>query len=134
MKFLVIFVFLFSACGIQRKSNLAFSKTERQQLQNHQSNHDSDNPMWIGDFIEFLFTGNFEHSHLHHDQGEDKAKATEHEHHHQHHSFISVVYADCMPEIFHFYFENKKLKWPLALDLNQNKSFQSELLRPPIYI
>ncbi len=125
MKCVIAFLFLFFTCGIQQKPNPQFFNTQQNQLHGNENDH----PMLIGDMVQFLFTGNFEHTHFHHDQNEDES----HQHPHQHSSFISAFFAYYMSETFQFRFENLKLKWPHDLDLNLNESFQSELLRPPIY-
>ncbi len=125
MKCVIAFLFLFFTCGIQQKSNPQFFNTQQNQLHGNENDH----PMLIGDMVQFLFTGNFEHTHFHHDQNEDES----HQHPHQHSSFISAVFADDIPATFQFHFVNFKLKWPIGLNLNLSKTFQSELLRPPIF-
>ncbi len=126
MKSIIAFVFLFFTCGVQQKSNSQFFNTQQNQMHSNQNDH----PMQVSELVEFLFTGNFEHTHSHHDQNEGEA----HQHPHQHTSFVSAVFADDIPAAFQFHFVNLKLKWPIDLDLNLNKTFQSELLRPPIFI
>lgn len=101
VKYIMIFVFLFFACGLQQKPEISCFNTQPNQVHSH----DNDHTIKVGDFFEFLLTGNFEHTHSHHDQNEEEA----HEHPHQHSSVVSVAFADYIPEIFHFNFENFKL-------------------------
>lgn len=121
----MIFVFLFFAFGLQQKSNLAYLNTQQNQLHSEENDHQ----ILIEDFFEFILTGHFEHTHSHHDSDAE----SEHEHPHQHSSMASVAFMDFMPAVFQFHYESLKLSWPVDIELNLKKSFQSELLRPPIY-
>lgn len=121
----MVFVFLFFACGLQKKPTVADFFSQKNSLHSTQSNHQ----ILVEDFFEFILTGHFEHTHSHHDSDEEPA----HEHTHQHSSATAIALIDFMPAVFQFHYESLQLSWPLRTELNLKKSFHSELLRPPIY-
>ena len=82
----------------------------------------------LTDLVEYIFTGELEHSHSH----DDEDTNNNHEHSHHHVSTLSPTIGDFITETFHFQNSLVKFSWPVKAQLVLFKSFQSEILRPPI--
>ncbi len=123
MRFLLVILFIFSTTGFQ-KNLVSFFMSQASNLHVHQ-----DSQILLTDLVEYIFTGHIEHSHSHHDEDAD---SNNHEHSHHHVSTLSPTVGDFMTETFQFHNSLVKLSWPVKAQLVLFKSFQSEILRPPI--
>ena len=82
----------------------------------------------LNELLEIVFTGHVNHAHAHNDHDEDAS----HSHPHEHASLKLVLLFDFLPAAFNFTFDSFKSPWPNELHMNLAKSFQCEILKPPI--
>lgn len=121
MKYITLAIFFtFAFCLQHRSEDL---KMQTLELHTH-----ADDSVLLEEIAEFLYTGQFEHSHSHDDHDTD----AQHTHSHSHGSpiFNSIVF---IPAFFVFNTPIQKLIWPDRDSANLTKSYQSEILRPPIF-
>lgn len=125
MGYIITALFFFGAFCMQQKTVMNFFERSNSTVELHTH---SDESFELDELLEIVFTGHVNHTHEHNDHDEDTAHS--HQHEHTSHTFASLF--DFLPTAFTFNLDNFKSSWPNDSIKHLAKSFQSEILRPPI--
>lgn len=123
MRFILALFFFFFAYGFRQKAVQNFANVPQTSIHEHSSRS-----FHFSEVLEYILTGQIEHSHAHTDHEEDSP----HEHSHQHSSFTTTSLVDIISENYQIGFSAHVSSWPRGNELDLAITFQSELLRPPI--
>lgn len=123
MRYIIAVLFFIFAYGIRQNPLQSTGQGQTTALHEHE-----ENILNLNEMVEFIVTGQLEHSHPHSDHDDDSS----HEHSHSHSSTTAASSMDFISESFQIFFSVLISGWTQSVHRNLAKSFQSELLRPPI--